>query len=347
MKSTRKTNEENERTKRNYLQYLRDAKGHAETSVEKVADALLRFEIAIGFKSFKSLTIEDARNLKTHLEQSKNAKTQKPLSVVLRVNVLIQVRAFIHWLADRPGYKSRIRHSDAEYFGPSMKDARIARARRPIPAASAAQTMHAFQQMPTLTAIDRRNKALFALMMLTGARVSAVASLTVGHVNLVDGSIFQDGRDIDTKFSKTFTTWFLPFDPMFLNCLTDWIAELREKMLFCATDPLFPRSAVRSSPELGFQSTGLSRKPYSGDESLRKIIKATFAAAGLPPFTPHRFRNTLVDMSNMFCNTPEEIKALSMNLGHSKIATTIDDYCRISPERQGEIIRGMRAKAQK
>ncbi len=31
-----------------------------------------------------------------------------------------------------------------------------------------------------------------------------------------------------------------------------------------------------------------------------------------------------------------------MNLGHSKVSTTIDDYCRISPERQGEIIKKMR-----
>lgn len=271
------------------------------SSVEKVADALLRFESAIGFKSFKALTIGDARRFQDALDQAKNAKTGKPVSAAFRVNVLTQVRAFIHWLADRPGYKSPIRHSFADFFSPSRSDAHVAQARRPVPTATEAQTLHAFRQMPTATAIDRRNKAFFALMMLTGARIAAAASLTIGHVDLVEGSVVQDGRDVDTKFSKTFTSWFLPGDPIFLECLTAWIAELRDKMLFGPTDPMFPRPEMRVSPKLGFQCIGLSRTPHSSDNSLRKFIREALAAAGLPPFTPHRFRNTVVDMSNKYC----------------------------------------------
>ena len=104
---------------------------------------------------------------------------------------------------------------------------------------------------------------------------------------------------------------------------------------------------MKVSPSNGFQFDGLSRTPYSGEETLRDIVKSTFAAAGLPPFTPHRFRNTLVRMSNSFVNTPEELKAVSMNLGHSRISTTIDDYGRISPERQGEVMKGLREKVKK
>lgn len=344
MKTTRKSNEENERIKRSYFIYLREARGYAETSVGKVADALLRFENALEFKPFKVVTIDDARRFKDILDKTKAVKTDKLLSASLRVNVLTSVRAFIHWLADRPGYKSHISHSDAEYFGPSLKDARVAHARRPIPSPTGEQALHAFRQMPDLTVTDRRNKALFALMMLTGARIAAAASLTLGHVDLVEGCVFQDGRDVDTKFSKTFTTWFLPVDPSFWEVLSAWINELREVLLFGNTDPLFPRPEMRVSPTLGFQCIGLSRKPYTGDDSLRKFIKAAFTAAGQPAYTPHRFRNTLVKMASKFCNTPEEIKAISMNLGHENVSTTIDDYGRISPERQGEIIKKMRKK---
>ena len=347
MKSTRKSSEDNERIKRTYFQYLREARGYAYTSVGKVADSILRFEEALAFKPFKVLTSDDARRFKDALEQIKNVKTGKPLSASMRVNVLTSVRAFVHWLADQPGYKSRISHSDAHYFGPSLKDARIAQARRPIPYPSSEQVLHAFKLMPNQTSINRRDKALFAMFMLTGARVAAMASLTLGHVDLVEGCVFQDGRDVDTKFSKTFTTWFLPINPAFLICLCDWIAELREKLLFSATDPLFPRPDMRVEPLIGFQCIGLLRKPYTSDDSLRKFIKAAFSAAGLPPFSPHRFRNTLVKMSNEFCNTPEEIKAISMNLGHSRVSTTIDDYGRLSPERQGEIIKNMRARSTK
>lgn len=102
---------------------------------------------------------------------------------------------------------------------------------------------------------------------------------------------------------------------------------------------------MQVSPELGFRCVGLTRTPYSSEGSLRKFINEAFTSAGLPPFTPHRFRNTLVQMSTAFCSTPEQIKAISMNLGHEKISTTIDDYGRLSPERQGEVIKAMRRKA--
>lgn len=52
-------------------------------------------------------------------------------------------------------------------------------------------------------------------------------------------------------------------------------------------------------------------------------------------------------MSNRYVTTPEELKAVSMNLGHSSIQTTVDDYGRISPERQGEVLKQLREKVRK
>jgi integrase/recombinase XerD len=89
---------------------------------------------------------------------------------------------------------------------------------------------------------------------------------------------------------------------------------------------------------------GLSRDHYKTNDCLRRAIKQTFAAAGLPPFTPHRFRNTLVAMSNEYVTTAEELKAVSMNLGHSSVQMTVDVHGQISPQRQGEIIKQLRKK---
>lgn len=55
---------------------------------------------------------------------------------------------------------------------------------------------------------NRRDKAFFALMMLTAARVSAALSLPLNHVDLVESCIQQDAREVATKFSKTFRTDF-------------------------------------------------------------------------------------------------------------------------------------------
>ena len=92
------------------------------------------------------------------------------------------VKGFILWLAGQPGYRSRISYSDAEYFNLNAKDARIAQAERDSPFPTLEQCRHAFAQMPNRTDPERRDKALFAFLMLTGARDGAVASLLLKQI---------------------------------------------------------------------------------------------------------------------------------------------------------------------
>lgn len=342
MESTRKSNEDNERIKRAYLRYLRNAKGLSETTIDKAASAILRLENAIAFKSFLSLNEDDAEAFREDLTSSLTGKTGKPMTAVSRVNIQVTVRAFIQWLADQPRYKTKITHSFAKYFSPNRKEKTIANSGRLKAAATPEQTSHAFRLMPTKSTFDRRNKALFALMVLTGARIDAVASLKVGHIDVVEGCVFQDGAEVRTKFSKSFTTWFLPVEQMYEDCLSNWIKELTENHLFGPTDPLFPKPQIKASRAEGYQNVGLSREHYKSNDQLRKFIKASFSAAGLPPFTPHRFRNTLVAMSNRYITTPEQLKAVSMNFGHSSVQMTVDGYGQISPQRQGEVIKALR-----
>jgi hypothetical protein len=58
--------------------------------------------------------------------------------------------------------------------------------------------------------LERRNRALVAFTLLTGARDSAIAPLKVKHVELIAGCVSQDVREVRTKFSKTFSTFFFP-----------------------------------------------------------------------------------------------------------------------------------------
>ena len=48
----RKNNEENERIKRRYLQFLKTAKRKDASTVLKAAEGILRFEASIGYTSF-------------------------------------------------------------------------------------------------------------------------------------------------------------------------------------------------------------------------------------------------------------------------------------------------------
>lgn len=336
----RKCNEENERIKRGYLTYLREAKRADLTTVTKAADAVLRFERDTGFKSFKAFRLKQAIDFKQRLQAERNARTGETLSKATVDGVLRAVKAFFLWLAGQPGYKSRLSYSDAEYFNLNAKDVRIAHAEREVPFPTMDQCRHAFSLMPEATDIERRNKALFAFLMLTGARDGAIASLRLKRIDLADFCVHQDARDVRTKFAKTFTTSFFPVDPAYLSCFVAWVTYLRQDLLFGHEDALFPK------PRMGlvdgkFAVVGLSRDTYASAEKLRDVIKAAFVASGLSPYGPHSFRKTLGLHGNSLCRTPEQFKAWSLNLGHESISTTLRAYCPVSPTRQAELIRGL------
>jgi len=336
----RKFNEENERIKRRYTQFLREAKRADMATVDKAADAILRFERSTGYKPFKRFHIEQAVAFKQRLSTEKNARTGAALSKATVDGTLRMVKAFIHWLAGQPGYKSRIAYADAEYFNLNAKDARIAHTARNTSGPTPEQCRHAFGQMPSATPLQRRDRALFAFLMLTGARDGAIASMRLKHVDLVQGCVYQDARDVKTKFAKTFTTWFFPVEDIYLQTFRDWAAYLRQEELFGPIDALFPKPRM-GLKDGAFAALGLSRDTYTNAGRLRSVIKDAFTSAGLPPFAPHSFRKTLGLLANDHCKTPEQFKAWSMNLGHENIATTLSAYCPVSPSRQGELIRGM------
>ena len=84
---------------------------------------------------------------------------------------------------------------------------------------------------------------------------------------------------------------------------------------------------------------------YSSKDFFRQMPNA-FVHAGLPYFNPHIFRNTLVQLGQEACKTPEQFKAWSQNLGHEKVLTTFLSYGEVACQRQGEIIRGLAAPHQ-
>jgi len=50
------------------------------------------------------------------------------------------------------------------------------------------------------TDIERRNRALIAFTILTGARDSAIASIKLKHIDLIHRGVKQDAREVKTKF---------------------------------------------------------------------------------------------------------------------------------------------------
>ena len=73
-------NADNERLKRRYITYLKEARGHSEASIDAVAMALHRFECDTSSRDFGAFRLEQAATFKRHLAEQKNARTGKALS---------------------------------------------------------------------------------------------------------------------------------------------------------------------------------------------------------------------------------------------------------------------------
>ena len=222
---------ENERIKRQYFAYLKEARRHCEPTVDAAAKALHRFEEYTRYRDFKAFHFEQAIAFKRHLAEQNGQRSGEKLSKATLYATLTQLKRFFQWLVWQPGYKSRFQHSDAEYFNLSDKDTRIATAQREQRAPTLEQIKHVLHMMPRNTEIERRNRALIAFTLLTGARDSAIASMKLKHVDLSANNVNQDAREVKTKFSKTFNTFFFPVGDEIRRIVEEWVSFLREDKL--------------------------------------------------------------------------------------------------------------------
>ncbi|MGD9851199.1 MAG: tyrosine-type recombinase/integrase [Nitrospirales bacterium] len=339
----KKHNPKNERIKRQYLTYLREAKRYSEATIDAVAKALNRFESYTKFRDFKTFRFQQAVAFKKHLAEETSALSGEKLSKATLYSTLSILKRFFQWLAWQPGFKSCLQYADAEYFNLSEKDTRVANARRETPTPTIEQIKRVINGMPSVSEIERRDRALIAFTLLTGARDRAIASMKLKHVDVVAGCVFQDAREVRTKFSKTFTTYFFPVSEEVQKIVDDWVRYLREEKFWSDDDPLFPMTHIVLDNTHQFTVGGIIRKHWSTATPIRKIFREAFTKAGLPYFNPHSFRNTLVRLGETVCQNPEDFKAWSQNLGHEAVLTTFFSYGAVSNRRQQEIIERLRS----
>ena len=336
--SSKTNNAENERIKRAYLTYLKEARRYGEVSVDAVAKSLHRFESYTSFRDFKAFHIQQAVAFKRHLADATSQVTGDKLSKATVYATLLALRNFFHWLAGQPGYRSRISYADADYFNMSEKDSRIAKRRAPERVPSLEQINHLLTVMPAVSDIERRNRAVIAFALLSGCRDNAMASLKLKHVDIEGEQVDQDPREVRTKFGKSMITTFFPAPGPARNIVEDWVGFLRRERLFGPDDPLFPATRVDVGQEGLFEATGLERSCWSNASPIRTIFRSAFMSAGLPYFNPHSIRKTLAQLGERVCRSPEEFKAWSQNLGHEHVLTTFTSYGEVPPARQAALI---------
>jgi len=179
-----KHNAANERIKHQYFGFLKEARHYNEPTIDAAAKALDRFEAYTKHRDFKLYHHQQAVAFISNLIEQKAQRSGDVLSKATLYSTLTHLRRFFEWLAREPGYKSRLRYSDAEYFSLSENDARIAKARRERKVPTLEQIKHVINSMPSNTDIEKRNRALVAFALLTAARDNAIASMKLKHIDL-------------------------------------------------------------------------------------------------------------------------------------------------------------------
>lgn len=336
----RKPNEKNERIKRRYLEYRKHARRLSEKSLDKEIAAIERFDDWNKRTDFAKFHIQQAMGFAVFLQSAKNPRTNRPFGKSTIRGTMGALRAFFLWLSQQEGYRTRIRLADADYFNVSRRDEAEARAAPARPAPTPEQVRHVLARMPDGTDIEKRNRAIVALLMLTGVRDGALVTLRLKHVDIDEACLVQNPREVATKFGKAITTYFVQGFPLAETVLAEWVRYQRETLLRGDDDPLFPKTEMGIGPTGGFRAVGLSRGCWSGATAVCRIVAEAFTAAGVQNFGPHAFRHMLARQAQRGTKTIEEFQAISQNLGHASMLTTLGSYGDLTRARQRELIRG-------
>lgn len=336
---TKRPNEKNERIKRDYMHYRKHARQCSQKTLDREIAILERFDVWNGRKDFARFHVDWAMDFRDHLDTAKTERG-KPLSKSTSRAIMATLRDFYIWLSQKDGFRSRIRLQDADYFRLSRRDEAEARAAPEKEAPSINQAKRALSMMPEDTPRALRDKALFALLCLTGIRVGAVITLRVKHVDLEDKSVRQNPREVATKFGKNLESFFHQGFPEAKDLLARWITYLDETAFYGPDDPLFPASERAAQGAAGFKSGGFERRHWSTTEPVRRIVNGAFQRAGLSSFGPHAFRHMHARRASRDCKSIPELLAISDNLGHSDVLTTLRSYGQISREDKRRLITG-------
>ncbi len=335
-----KLNPRNERIKRDFLRYEKNALGKSEATLDAMRKALVRFEDYTGHRDFKTFRREQAIGFKQRLAETDSQRSGESLSRSTQASTLAALKDFFRWLAWQPGFKSKIHVPDIEYISPSNKDLATAKAAKLRDFPSLEQVRAVVHVLPTDTVVERRNRALIAFVMLTGIRDRALVSLSLRHVDVTKSPplVRQEPDRVQTKFAKAINTYFFPLGDDLTEIVVRWIDELQKGHLFGPNDPLFPKTKIALDGDKSFRVAGIEAVHWKDASPVRAIFKEAFARAGLPYFPPHALRHTLGRLMQTACRSPREIKAWSQNLGHENVATTLTSYGTIDPHQQGEVI---------
>ncbi|MER9722612.1 MULTISPECIES: site-specific integrase [unclassified Mesorhizobium] len=327
-------NPHNERLKSSFFEFCEHAQGRSSKSIRKDEIALLIFDQFGAFVDRKSFCKQEAMDFKSYLKAG-------PLELPTILSILKTVKRFLVWLKGQPGFNRNINSNDVEYLNLTSKERRSGQASSPRKFPSIDDVTSVLRSMPAQTFEEQRNRALVALFGLTGIRVNAARTLKLKRVDVERLLVRQASREVETKFSKEISSFLFPMHAFWTEIFVDWVNVLRTKFSFSDADPLFPKMHFERGRSASFQKRCFTKDHWADGQMATRVVKAAFQANGFPAHGPHSFRHMIVhEMYGRKLSILQD-RALSQNLGHSRVSTTHAYYGKVLVEHQGELVKSM------
>jgi len=310
-------NPNNERLKLAWIEELEITK--QDSTIDQRLAALAQYEAMTNWSDLTSIDTEKVKSYLTALRKTPTRMRTKQAKVR-------HVRGFYDWMiADERLRPKKVRRALLS-LRLTDKEARAGRAVKRVKHATVAQINDTIQSMPKDSAIERRNRALLAFTLLSGARDGAIVSMKIKHVIWNEREVLQDPNDVATKAGKLIQTWFFPVGQAIEDEVESYLSYLKDDLGFSPDDPLFPSTRMGHDELDRFKPIGLTRKHWIKAQPMRKVFKAAFTANGMRYYNPHSFRNTLAALAYEMNLGPMKMKAWSQNLGHENLDTTYNSY---------------------
>jgi site-specific recombinase XerD len=166
-----------------------------------------------------------------------------------------------------------------------------------------------------------RDRALCALLLASGMRLTAALTIPITAIDVAGRSIKQwPSLGVKTKNGKAANTFLLPI-PELLQVIEEWDQFVRAHL---------PPTALWYAPIThcwGEQSLALGTEPGKNrNQSFSKRLKRLYKLAGLPYKSAHKWRHGHAVYGLLHARNMADYKAVSMNLMHANVKVTDGIY---------------------
>ncbi|OGZ70252.1 MAG: hypothetical protein A2904_01135 [Candidatus Staskawiczbacteria bacterium RIFCSPLOWO2_01_FULL_33_9] len=342
-----KTTYKNEQLKRRFYEWLKNSKQFSDETLKSYEKAIWLWEDFTSKDDFGNFSKTMAGAFKEWLKNKKKTNSEDNISLSYCYDILRFLKTFFEWVSKQAGYKSKIDQTAIDYLNLTRKEVSKATQPKTVKYPVLEDIKRVIENIKGTSEIEKRDKALFSLAFLTGARISAIMTLPMKSFDRNNLVLYQDPAfGVQTKFSKKIVSSLIPFSyKETLDYFLEWFDYLEKEKGFKADDPIFPATKIENGKEnINYYNTEeIENKQLKNSSSLRAIFKKRFEQAGVKYYHPHTFRHWWVKEMSKLPLTEEEKKAISQSLGHENTGTTFGSYGygKIDENKQIDIIKNI------